>query len=195
MPAVRSRRELLAEIDAEHEKLLALVERVPKAEWSASSVNAAGWSLKDVLAHVTDWAQRCAGWCEAGTRGEAPELPAPGFTWKETPKLNHAIFLKRRAHGLARVRRDYTAAHAALIQLVRTMPEADLCTPCRFAWTGKTWSVAQHIRANTAGHDRWAAKHFAEWLRVSEEAKPERSTKKRTVTPRATNAPVRREEV
>jgi|GEM_PF-6795928 len=160
MPLISSRRELIAEIDTENAKLLSLIDRVPREAWITSSVNSAGWSLKDVLAHVADWAQRCEKWCALGDSLDAMTPPARGFKWTETRELNHAIYLKRRSHTLARVLKDYRAAHEALRLRAMTMPEADLLSIGRFAWCGKAWSVAKHIRANTAVHDRWAAKHF-----------------------------------
>lgn len=173
MPPVLSRRELIAEIDAEHARLHGLIDRVPPEAWASPRVNSAGWSLKDVLAHVTDWAERCEGWCALGDSLDSMTPPAAGFKWTETRELNHAIYLKRRSHTLARVLRDYNAAHEALRSRAITMPEADLLSVGRFAWCGKTWSVAKHIRANTAAHDRWASKHFQRTLRALAKATPE----------------------
>jgi hypothetical protein len=172
MPPVLSRRELIAEIDIEHARLLGLIDRVPPEEWASSRVNSAGWSLKDVLAHVTDWAERCEGWCALGDSLDTMTPPAPGFKWTETRELNHAIYLKRRSHTLARVHKDYNAAHDALRARALAMADADLLTVGRFAWCGKTWSVAKHIRANTASHDRWASKHFQRTLRALANATP-----------------------
>lgn len=166
MPPVLSRRELIAEIDVEHARLTLLIERVPRGLWKSSRVNSAGWSLKDVLAHVADWAERCDGWCTLGDTLTEMTPPEAGFTWNETRELNHAIYLKRRSHTLARVLRDYNAAHEALRSRAVTMPEADLIAVGRFAWCGTKWSIAQHIRANTAAHDRWAFKHFQRLLRT-----------------------------
>lgn len=172
MPPILSRRELIAEIDAEHARLLGLIARVPPQAWSSSRVNSAGWSLKDVLSHVTDWAQRCEGWCALGHALDSMTPPAPGFKWTETLELNHEIYLKRRSHTLTRVLKDFAAAHDALRSRALTMPEVDLLSVGRFAWCGKTWSVAKHIRANTAAHDRWASKHFHRTLRSIAAATP-----------------------
>jgi hypothetical protein len=46
------------------------------------------WSVKDILAHLVDWEQRLIAWYRAGQQGGVPETPAPGFTWRELPKLN-----------------------------------------------------------------------------------------------------------
>lgn len=183
MPAIASRRDLLAEIDAEHARLSALIDRVPPSLWKSSRVNTAGWSLKDVLAHVADWAERCDGWCALGDTLNDMTPPASGFKWTETRELNHAIYLKRRRHALARVLRDFEAAHAALRARAASMDEADLLAVGRFAWCGKTWSVAKHLRANTAAHDRWASKHFKAALKSA--GVHEQAEKKAKASPRA----------
>ncbi|MCA9279891.1 MAG: ClbS/DfsB family four-helix bundle protein [Phycisphaeraceae bacterium] len=164
MPPKLTRDVLLDEIQREYDKLLTLIDRVPKKDMATSSINSAGWSLKDALAHVADWAHRCADWCKAGLADDAPEPPSDGFKWNETRKLNEAIYNKRKKHSLPRVLRDFHAGHEALVELAQTMDERDLCDPKRFAWCGPSWSVAKHIRANTASHYRWASKHFRTWL-------------------------------
>lgn len=112
MPAIASRRDLLAEIDAEHARLSALIDRVPPSLWKSSRVNTAGWSLKDVLAHVADWAECCDGWCTLGDTLTDMTPPAAGFKWSETRELNHAIYLKRRGHRLARAASYALALHS-----------------------------------------------------------------------------------
>jgi hypothetical protein len=163
--AIASRRDLLTEMDAEYARLSELIDRVPSGLWKSSRVNTAGWSLKDVLAHLADWAERCDGWCALGDTLTEKAPPAAGFKWSETRELNDAIYRKRRQHALARVLRDFRAGHAALRVRAATMNEADLLRVGRFAWCGRSWSAAQHIRANTAAHDRWAIKHFKRALR------------------------------
>lgn len=159
------REALITEAVDEYNTLTGLLARTPRDGFLGSCVNSAEWSLKDVLAHVADWAERCEGWCRAGLRGEVPEPPAPGFKWNETPRLNREIYLPRRGHSLARVLSDFEAGHKGLLELARSLDEPALCEPLRFTWTGPTWSVARHIRANTASHYRWASKHFRKWLR------------------------------
>jgi hypothetical protein len=165
MAKVTSRAELLAEIDAEHAEVLALIDATPRPLWRDSSVNTAGWNLKDVLAHVADWGERCDGWCELGDSLSKMTPPGEGFKWNETRELNHEIYLARRGHSLERVLKEFSAAHAALRHRAATMDEAELLTVGRFGWCGKAWSVAKHIRAATAAHDRWASKHFSRVLR------------------------------
>lgn len=172
MPPVRSRHDLLEEIDAECGVLTALFDRVPPVVWTSSRVNSGGWLLKDVLTHIAEWAQRCEDNCAQGAGSTEMATPYPGIKWNETRQANHAIYLKRRGHSLARVMSDIRAGHDKLLQLARAMSEADLLEVGRFAWCGKTWSVGKYIRANTAAHYRWASKHFKRWLKQNPSVDP-----------------------
>ncbi|NIR95411.1 MAG: ClbS/DfsB family four-helix bundle protein, partial [Gammaproteobacteria bacterium] len=42
-------------------------------------------------------------WYQAGLRGEIPEIPAPGMTWRDLPKLNRLIYEKYQHKPLAEV--------------------------------------------------------------------------------------------
>jgi hypothetical protein len=159
-----TRSDLLTEATAEYAKLAALIERVKERDLRESCVNSGGWSLKDVLAHVADWADRCAGWCEAGLRGENPQAPAPGLKWNQFPLLNAQIYRRHRKRAAKRILAEFHEGHARLCALADRIPEADLYEPRRFMWCGPTWAVANHIRANTSSHYRWAQKHFRRWL-------------------------------
>lgn len=191
MAKVTSRAELLEEIDAEHEKLTALIDATPREVWRASSVNSAGWNLKDVLAHVADWAERCDGWCELGESLSEMTPPAEGFKWNETRELNHEIYLARRGHSLERVLKDYHAVHAALRRRAEVMNEEDLLAVGRFGWCGTAWSVAKHILANTAAHDRWACKHFSRAMRDAGVSRVAKGAATKPPTKTSTKAPTK----
>ena len=174
MAKILTRQQLLDEIEKEYENLVEIIGQVSDEELISSRVNSAGWSLKDVLAHIADWAIRCALWCSASKDVSVLEVPAPGYRWSETRELNREIYLSQRDLPVKAVLTFFKAGHVALVEIAHQMNEIDLLTPKRFAWTGPTWAVSQHIRANTASHYRWATKHFRKWLRtrLKQSAKP-----------------------
>ena len=61
------------------------------------------WSVKDILAHITDWEQRMVRWIEESMRGEVPERPAPGMTWDDLDRLNQEIYLLNKERAPADV--------------------------------------------------------------------------------------------
>ncbi len=95
-----------------------------------------GWTIRDLLAHLTEWEQMFLTWYRTGCEGASPVLPAPGFKWNETPRLNRAIWRKHRHKSVSRVRNDFerrTAKSGAR----RAVSEDELLVPGCFAWTGE----------------------------------------------------------
>ncbi|GAB4430092.1 MAG: hypothetical protein OHK0039_48780 [Bacteroidia bacterium] len=74
-------RQLLREIDA-----LSPQEQV--RDFPPGTLNR---NIRDVLAHLHHWHPLMAGWYAAVMQGAKPPMPAPGYTWKDTPVLNRWI--------------------------------------------------------------------------------------------------------
>ncbi len=113
------------------------------------------WSVKDVLAHLMDWEQRFIGWYKAGLRGETPETPAPGLTWRELDKLNQRIFDQYRDEPLEEVRAKSSASYQEIVALLEGMSEEELFTPDRYRWLNGE-RLADWAAANTCNHYYWA---------------------------------------
>lgn len=154
MPKPTTKQQLLAESQAEFDALEKLLASLDPA--ACQQPGAMGdWSVKDVLAHLYEWQRLFFGWYQAGLRGETPQIPARGYTWKQLADLNHEIYLACRDISLDEVLANWRAAHRQVMALVQSLPEEDLFTPARFAWTGRH-NLAGFIHANTAEHSRWA---------------------------------------
>ncbi len=113
------------------------------------------WSVKDIMAHVVDWEQRLVSWYEAGRRGEVPERPAPGMTWRDLPLLNQQGFERSRNRSLRDVLADFRSSYQQAWTLVQAMTDAELLTRGHYAWTGKG-NLASVVVANTCERYRWA---------------------------------------
>src|SRR5512142_1487199 len=84
------------------------------------------WSAKDIMAHLIDWEQRFMGWYEAGQRGETPETPAPGLTWRQLDVLNQRIYEKHKDKSLAEIQARFAASYEMIVDLLESMPEEEL---------------------------------------------------------------------
>jgi hypothetical protein len=157
---------LLEEIRVERSALDTLLEQFTPRQMTRAGVTLAGWSVKDILGHLVGWQQMNLAWYAAGLRGETPEVPAPGLTWRDLRKLNDRIYRRHHRRSLKAVVADYNALHQEMLKLTEKVPDEDLVTVGRFAWAGPTWTLSDYIRANTASHYRWARKHIRKWLRV-----------------------------
>lgn len=162
------KQDLLDAIQLERAKLDDLLAQLTPNQMTRPGVTKGGWTVKDVLAHLLEWQQMNLDWYAAGVRGEMPALPAPGFTWREIPRLNEAIYQKHRARALADILREYHANHERMVTLIQTLSDEDLVTLRRYAWTGPSWTLSDYMRANTAAHYLWAHTRIRRWWRAQQ---------------------------
>jgi hypothetical protein len=158
--------ELLKAIHLERTALDDTLALLATRQMTQAGATRGGWSVKDILAHLAEWQQMNLNWYEAGLRGEKPELPAPGLTWRELPRLNEMIYRKHRRRPLRAVLHDYRANHDRIVELIKSLSDSDLVTPGRFSWTGPSWTLSDFFRANTAAHYLWARTRIRRWYRA-----------------------------
>ena len=91
----KSKQALLEDIRTQHDVLCARLGEIPKVRWHESGVWGDGWTLSDLVGHLAEWQHLFLGWYEDGLRGATPQMPAPGYKWSETPRLNRAIWEKQ----------------------------------------------------------------------------------------------------
>jgi hypothetical protein len=159
-----SKQALLDDIRHEHDTLCARLAEIPKARWHEPGVWGDGWTLSDLVAHLAEWQRLFLGWYDDGVRGATPEMPAPGFKWSETPRLNRAIWEKHRSQSHAAVRAEFDSGYSRIVRIVEALSPQQLLRPGHFAWTGKH-PVATSIGPNTASHYRFATKAIKRWLK------------------------------
>jgi hypothetical protein len=141
------------------------------------------------------------GWHEDGLRGVTPQMPAPGYKWSETPRLNRAIWQKHRARSRAAILADFDSGYTRIVQIVKALSPEQLLESGHYEWTGQH-PLTTYIGPNTASHYRFAIKVIKRWLKGTtgpdtSVARPDmrlQSTKPRTRTmqKRATRPRVRR---
>ncbi len=127
------------------------------------------WSVKDILAHLVDWEQRFIGWYKAGQRGETPETPAPGFSWRELPKLNQVGFEQHKNETLENVLERFEKSYLEILELVKGMKEQEIFETRYYEWTGNS-SLLTWIAANTSSHYNWARRNIRTTV-ISKECK------------------------
>ncbi len=113
------------------------------------------WSVKDILAHLVDWEQRLIDWYQAGLRGEVPETPAPGMSWRDLPVLNQEGYEKHQDESLDDVMENFLGSCRETLKLIEGMSAEEIYTPGYYEWTGKS-SLYSYIAANTFRHYNWA---------------------------------------
>ena len=117
------------------------------------------WSVKDILAHLVDWEQRFISWYKAGKKGETPETPAPGMTWKDLPELNKRGYEVHKNDSLADVLDQYGRSYQEILDLIESMNEEEITQPGVYGWTGDS-ALLTWIAANTSKHYGWAVRNI-----------------------------------
>jgi uncharacterized protein (TIGR03083 family) len=146
--------ELLAAIDRDWDRLQSLVERVGDARMTEPSLEA-GWSVKDVLAHIALWEGICARWLEAAARGETPERPEV----KDVDGTNARGHERAKSRPLTDVVNESRTRHARIVAAAEALPEEELVSNARFGWP-----VWQMTDSNTAEHYREHIDQISRWL-------------------------------
>ncbi|MEQ1646073.1 MAG: ClbS/DfsB family four-helix bundle protein [Pyrinomonadaceae bacterium] len=97
---------LIVEIEDERARFDEVLAKTGKDRMTKTGVTPGGWSVKDIVGHLIGWQQLILSFHAAEARGEVPEVPGHGLTWRETPKLNQLIYIDYRTVPLEQVLRS-----------------------------------------------------------------------------------------
>lgn len=161
-----SKREFVESVEQERQTFVEILRSVPRSRYREAGVWGDGWTIRDLLAHLTEWEQMFLGWYRAGRSGGHPILPAPGFKWNETPRLNQAIWGKHRSKSTRQITDEFDASYREMCSLIQQVSQEELLMPGHFAWTGK-YPLTTYLAPNTCSHYRFATKILKRWLKCS----------------------------
>jgi uncharacterized damage-inducible protein DinB len=154
-----NRDELLRELAASRETLLAAVAGLDEAEMAQAAVME-GWSAKDLLAHVTAWEAELL---KAMAQGRAGKRPAyMSISTAEEDARNEQWRKEFKKKPLDKVLEDYGAVRGQTIRQVEKMADDELTDARRFAWT-EGQPLAAIIADGTVEHDREHAAQILQW--------------------------------
>lgn len=156
--------EILEAMNTERDHFYELLKPLSKEQICAPAL-AGGWSVKDVLAHLTAWEHRCAFWIIDGLCNKTPALPEEGYTWDEIDRLNHDTYLDYEDRSWESILNEAQAVHRHFYERLENIKEEDILSPDRFPWTeGKSlvpfiaaWTY-DHFREHTAQVWEWASR-------------------------------------
>jgi hypothetical protein len=114
-------------------------------------------NMRDVLAHLHHWHLMLLDWYNIGMKGEKPDMPAKGYSWKDTPDLNRKIWEDYKGVKLEEVRNLLNESFSELQRIIEKHSNEELFEKRRYRWTGLT-SLGAYFIANTSSHYNWACK-------------------------------------
>ena len=120
------------------------------------------WSLKDVLAHLIEWEQKFIEWYHAGVRGEVPETPAPGYSWRELDQVNRQIFEKHHRRPARDILEEFQTSYRQMMATIEIISEEELFSSGIYQWTGPA-TLAEYVAGCGYEHYDWAKEHVIKW--------------------------------
>jgi hypothetical protein len=155
MAKSKTKAQLLNDIQTRHRRLEEKIAGIPRDVFLVPRAVGA-WSVKDTIAHVTAWEKTLLYRYNTGLAGKPVFMP----DWSIRGTLgaiNRRIFEDNLSRSLDDVLADFAATYQRILSTVASIPEADIFTPGKFAWTGGK-RLLDYIWGNTAGH---YAEHLA----------------------------------
>ncbi|MEX2247510.1 MAG: ClbS/DfsB family four-helix bundle protein [Dehalococcoidia bacterium] len=153
--------ELIANIKRDRDAIEAVLARVGDARMTQPALED-GWSVKDIVAHITSWEQLCLIWVRTGHRGEGP------FTPETLNALNAKMHAERANQPLPDVLAEATCSHAELLEMAEAQTGEALAAPPSWGQA----NLAQIISSNSDEHYREHAEQIARWLKATPQGRP-----------------------
>lgn len=158
MPKPKTKSELLNLSQHNFDKLNDLVNAYSQIEINKEFLKGTlNRNVKDVLAHLHHWHLMFLEWYEIGMKGEKPNMPAKGYTWKTLPDLNKKIWNDYRNEPLNDIRKKLNDSFNEVQKIINAHSNEVLFEKKRYKWTGST-SLGAYLISNTSSHYDWAFK-------------------------------------
>lgn len=128
-----SKAELLNKLREENKGWETLLAQIGEARMGQPGV-AGGWSIKDIVAHLTGWRRRTVGRLQAAHRGEKEPSPPWPAQLQTDDEINAWIYETNRNRSVGEVLNDSRQVFQQLVAALEAFPEAELREPHRFPW-------------------------------------------------------------
>lgn len=131
-----SKKQLLAEMQSEQAAWLALLDEIGEENMTQPEV-AGGWSIKDIVAHITGWRRRTVLRFRAAldpTVDITPDYPAELDEDDEVDEINAWIYKANRDRPLSDVLNDSREVFQQLVAAVDALSDEQLNDSQRFPW-------------------------------------------------------------
>lgn len=154
MPRARNKEQLLEYGKREFDTLMQHVADLSEEELTKKFVFD-NHSVKDIISHLHEWHNMFLIWYKEGMAENGYEMPKPGYTWKDIPKLNEEIYKKYADVSFKKILKDLKTSHRKILGIVMKHSDEELTEKKRYAWTGST-NMASYLASATSSHYVWA---------------------------------------
>jgi hypothetical protein len=152
---------MLKEMSASYTALETILSSMDKSQYFTEGV-IPGWSIKDILAHISSWHHRLLKYLEAAVRDEEPPISGPD-NLEGMDALNAQFYQENKSHPLDDVLSDFRNTYQQILSIVQAMPEEALLNPRRFPWS-KGEPLWESIAGDTYEHYQEHSEQIQQWL-------------------------------
>ena len=121
-----------------------------------------GWSIKDILAHISSWHHRLYQLLDAALYNQEPAISGPENI-EELDALNAQFYHENKSLPLDEVLADFRNTYQHILSIVQAMPEEDLLNPHRFSWS-QGEPLWKSIAGDTYEHYQEHILQIQQWL-------------------------------
>jgi hypothetical protein len=149
---------LLTSIREERQLLESTLAKLSEAQLLIPGVEG-GWSVKDILAHITAWERRMLSWTGTLVTGGEPIVPLP---W-DVDRMNAESAALDKDKPLVEVMEEFQRSFLDSLNLVESLDEARLLVkhtdtwPMDFLWTGIASNMNWHYKEHREHIENWLA--------------------------------------
>ena len=144
--------ELIQQSQENYRKLNELIDSFPNeeqiSEFPKGTMNR---NIRDVIAHLHHWHLMFIDWYNVGMKGLKSDMPAKGYSWKDTKELNKKIWRDYQHHELGNIRMNLNDSYLNLQKIIDKHSVKELFEKMLYNWTGLS-SLSTYLRANTSSH-------------------------------------------
>jgi hypothetical protein len=158
---------LLNEMQTNYAALVEIISPLDNAQMTTEGV-IPGWSIKDILAHITSWHLRLLTWLNAAIRNQQPTISGPESE-EEMNALNAQFYQENKSLSLDEALTNFRITHQQITEWIQSMLEEDLINPNRFAWL-QGQPLWQLVAGDTYEHYQEHKAQIKAWLATSNNA-------------------------
>ena len=157
-----NKEQLISFAQNEYTKLMDLISKLNEKQRDSEYIFD-NRTTKDIVAHLYAWQLLELNWYKEGMKGNKPDIPAKGYTFKDSPALNEKLYQEYKNIKWKELFDKFKISHNSLLKIIESHTNDELYTKKKYIWTGST-DMAVYFRSALSSHYVWAQglikKHF-----------------------------------
>ncbi len=155
----KDKKELLRLSNENFEKLFCLIDSFDDKVKRGKVIfnNNRDKNIRDILTHLHHWHLMMLEWYKIGMSGKIPSMPAEGYTWRDTKKLNRKIWEMYQDTEYDKAVKLLRNSFLKMKEIMQRHTNKELFEKRKYKWTGTT-SLGSYIISATSSHYDWAMK-------------------------------------